>query len=149
MPEGKKADAIYCSKTCQKADYSALEKAGRLDLKRDRPPCQHCGKAIPAEAQANRIFCSVYCQRRGIYHRNKTARQRICVVCDAPYLASIETQQTCGKICSSEHKREKEPRPCKHCGAAMERPLPEKKFCNKRCQDRWHKAKRKDREKFV
>jgi len=123
---------------------SEVLKAGRLDDKRDRPPCQHCGGAIPAAAPAHRIFCSRHCQRRGIYHRNKAARQRACVVCDAPYLASIENQITCGWSCSGK-LRDPVARACLWCEAAIDRPRRDQLYCGKSCVQKASRARCKAR----
>lgn len=143
MPAGKRSDAMFCSKACQKVAYCALERAGRLEDKANRPPCQHCGGAIPAAAPAHTIYCGKPCQRRGIYHRQKAARQRTCVICGGAYLACIETQTTCSWKCGQASLRLAEPITCLHCGATITTPTRGQKFCNPRCQDRWHKAQRR------
>ena len=148
IPDHKRADAMYCSKACQKLAYSEIEKAGRLEDKANRPPCQHCGAAIPAEAMAFAIYCSVHCQRRGIYHKTIAARPlQTCPACGAGFRARSSTgvQTYCSAKCAQTHGQKGAAIDCQHCGTHIETPRRGQKFCNPRCQDRWHKAQRRTR----
>ena len=138
MPAGKRSDALFCSEACKGEDYRNLEKAQRLEAKANRPACQHCGCAIPAEAQARRMFCSKHCQKLGIYHRKKLARGRICVICHGAYLAADDGQKTCSLKCSLETKRLPDPIDCKQCSARIDAPLPKQVFCGRGCAIIWH-----------
>ena len=138
MPAGKRSDALFCSEACKGEDYRNLEKAQRLEAKANRPACQHCGCAIPAEAQARRVFCSKHCQKLGIYHRKKLARGRICIICHGAYLAADDGQKTCSLKCSLETKRLPDPIDCKQCCARIEAPLPKQVFCGRGCAIKWH-----------
>lgn len=138
MPAGKRSDALFCGQACKVTDYRNLEKAQRLEAKANRPPCQHCGEAIPTEAKAHRAYCSEHCQRRGIYHRKKLQRGRICVICHGAYLAADDGQKTCSLKCSFEIKRLPDPIACKHCGTTIDRPAQKQVFCCKGCAIIWN-----------
>lgn len=145
IPDTKRADAIYCCKACQQADYGAFVSAEIAKAKVGRS-CAWCCGPISDKALSRAIYCSKHCQRRGIY-RNRIAGRPVlpCAVCGVGFRATIPDQKTCSRKCAVEIRRETESRPCEQCGTVMVRPLPEKKFCNPRCQDRWHKAARREK----
>ena len=73
IPETKRVDAVFCCKRCKALHNMAVVRQGRLDDKRNRPPCLHCGAAIPVEALAFQRFCSATCRERARYERRKAA----------------------------------------------------------------------------
>ena len=56
-------------------DLYARRRQGRLDAKKNRPPCAECGTTIPLHKNATARFCSDLCQRRN-YDRRCAAKQR-------------------------------------------------------------------------
>ncbi|MBL3568873.1 hypothetical protein BV509_09135 [Rhodovulum sulfidophilum] len=143
IPGHKRADAVYCSKTCKNTDYGEILAAGRIDDKRDRAPCLHCGAPIPPEAPANRRFCSITCQRLARRVRDKAARVQTCPVCGKTFNASIPDQTCCSHACAAVYRREAGPRPCQCCGKEIPAPLPEQKWCSSRCRERAWKIRRR------
>lgn len=135
MPAKRKADSIYCSKTCSNAHYNGMEREARLEAKANRPPCQHCGKAIPAAAPANRIFCSIDCQRFARRVRDKAKQARDCEHCGKRYGPSIPDQKHCGRICAAAASR-LAPKPCGLCETIIPAPMPRQLWCSTTCRDR-------------
>lgn len=143
LAEDKRADALFCNERCQRADSLATHKQGRLDDKRNRPPCRHCGAAIPASADGRRAFCNVTCQRLARHAADTAARPRTCPVCGSGFLACRPDQACCSLACASERRRLDAPRTCEGCGAEIARPLPEQRFCRQQCQtNTWRRRKR-------
>lgn len=145
MPARKTARAMFCGVACRNADYRKLQAAAVLEAKANRTPCGHCGAAIPTGARADQIFCNIHCQRRGIYHRKKAARQRTCEICDVPYLAAADGQRTCSLKCAVEIRRRPDPIACKQCGATIDAPLLRQIFCGRGCNTIWHNRAKADR----
>ena len=147
IPDRKRADAMFCSNTCQKLAYSEIEKAGRLEDKANRPPCQHCGAAIPAEAPAYAVFCSLSCQRKARYLRDIAKRPlQTCPACGGGFKArnSDGKQTYCSAKCAQDHGIKAEAAiDCLQCGVHIATPRFGQKFCTKLCRNRWHRAQRK------
>lgn len=102
---GKRANAIFCSRACQQADYKAMERAETLAAKAGRPPCQHCGAPIPATARAHAIFCSRACKIGASVAADKGRRLaskagRHCAECGKPMDPAQKSNAIyCGKPC--------------------------------------------------
>lgn len=141
LPETKRAHAEYCSRTCSKAAYVVIEKQGRLDDKRNRPPCQCCGKPIPVEARKGQVFCSLLCQRRARRRRNQIPKT--CVVCGVGFMADWEKQRCCSHACAMEARRLDQPRVCGCCGTVIARPVREQLYCSPRCTLKVSRARKK------
>ncbi len=102
LPERKRSDAMFCNRTCAMAEYGALERAARLEEKRNRPPCEWCGAPIPAEASLKKKFCNLSCQMRAFRRKAKAAQPaRTCPECGGGFQASYPKQTWCGKSCSA------------------------------------------------
>jgi predicted nucleic acid-binding Zn ribbon protein len=122
-------------------DTLRVEREGRLHDKRNRPPCQHCGKPIPTEALATRRFCSDQCSQRGRRAAERDARPvQTCPICGTGFKATIPRQKTCGWQCGVEMRRAP-PRPCDHCGTIIDRPMRDQRFCTPHCRVNAYKAR--------
>jgi hypothetical protein len=147
IPDSRRDDAMYCSPECKRADYGAIVRRGRLEDKADRPPCRGCGALIPPEAPAHREFCTTACQRRAAYRAEIEARPaQTCPACGGTFHPTIAGQTWCSHACANRSIGKDGPRPCKGCGETMPSPRTTQKFCTPRCQKRWHRANRRERQ---
>jgi hypothetical protein len=138
---------MYCGKACQKAAYGALLSAGLLEDKANRPPCEGCGAPIAPERFVTARFCCKACHRRWRYRQTVAAHPvQTCEGCGAEFrpVRLDQGQRFCGHQCANTHgRRQAHPIDCKHCGTTIATPRRGQKFCNSRCQDRWHKAEKR------
>jgi len=61
IPDHKRIDAMVCGSTCRHKLRKRLEREARLEARDNRPPCLHCGAAMPAEKSPLAKFCSTAC----------------------------------------------------------------------------------------
>jgi hypothetical protein len=108
---GRRANVLYCSPTCQQAEYKAMERAESLKAKADRPPCQNCGAPIPATARAHAIYCNRACKVAADVAADKAARLaskagRCCAECGTAMPAAMKSCAIfCGKPCKKRAAR--------------------------------------------
>lgn len=131
LAAGARVDREWCSPACYNTHYHQLEKAARLEAKRDRPPCAHCGGPVAPEKPACAVYCSLLCARRTNYLRRMEHRH--CALCGGEYLACHARQRYCGTACADRAKRRHQPRPCAQCGATFTPRQPAAKYCTRRC----------------
>lgn len=146
IPDHKRIDAMYCSQVCCKADYGELLRAGLLADKANRPPCEGCGAPIDPARFVTTRFCCSECHRRWIYRQTIEARPvQTCEGCGAEFRPTRHdaVQRYCSRKCSNTIGRLEPARPCDQCGTVMDTPRLGQKFCNKLCQGRFHKAKKR------
>lgn len=74
IPDAKRADAIFCGRRCQNAEYGATRRQALIEDKANRPPCGYCGATIPPEADIARRFCDHACGQRARRAAEKAAR---------------------------------------------------------------------------
>lgn len=145
IPDHKRASAMFCSKRCSVASSNAAIAAARLEAKAGRW-CEWCGDPIPARLKIGARFCCVPCQRQARYHAEIEARPvQTCPVCGGGFrpVRHDDRQTYCSRQCAQETYRITGPINCTHCGTTIATPRRGQKFCNSRCQDRWHEAKRR------
>ena len=65
----------FCSKKCLNLNYRAMERAAKVEERRNRPPCRVCGKPIEAERQGRLSYCGQPCRSRW-HGRIKLERKR-------------------------------------------------------------------------
>ena len=142
IPDHKRAHAMFCSRACKRAEWLHVDRQGRLDDKRNRPPCLHCGGAIPPEATAKRIFCSLACQRKHLYRRRVEANPaKTCPSCGTRFHPTQPEYQTCSPACARVQQIEP-PRPCERCGTVIEKPGRGRRFCSNACSLAARRARR-------
>lgn len=140
--EGKRADAIYCSRKCAIDHYHQLEKDARLEAKQGRI-CVVCVGAIdPAKRDKVTIYCSITCQR--VVTNNKAAGRypKTCEHCGTDFNAHHRHQRFCSQWCRGQGDiRKHHPKPCDWCGTKF---LPRRAaahFCCSKCAARHRVSK--------
>lgn len=107
IPEGKRSDALHCSRKCTTAHVNHLIKLATLEKKAKRSPCLVCGAAITAATNGNRRYCSVRCRGKMAYSK-RVGRQnhpKPCEHCRTWFNAYYPHQRFCSVWC----KANKEP----------------------------------------
>ncbi len=136
LPDGPRAEVReWCGKECYMRAYHDLDKQARLDAKRDRPPCQVCGKPIPPEKISTARYCSLTCQRVRVKARYRLQFPRLCEHCGKPFCAHHDDQRFCSVWCNAQTTfRKHQPRPCQWCGKMIENPRrAAAKYCCSTC----------------
>lgn len=143
LPSGPYAEVRqWCSQACYMEWYHGLDKEARLEAKRDRPPCQQCGTAVPIHKDRRAIYCSVQCQQKGGRAARRLNHARLCENCGKPYLGHNAAQRFCCNWCRAQVDfRRHQPRPCEWCGTMIENPRrAAAKYCCSKCAARAREA---------
>lgn len=136
LPEGARISQDYCSRKCYMTEYRELEKQGRLDAKRNRPPCAWCGTKMPPERPGHAIYCSKKCNRLA------NSVTKTCPRCGSEFRGQSR-QVHCSIFCARQTtKRIHKPRPCAWCGKMITRPHRHTKYCSWRCSGKVSADKR-------
>ncbi len=146
LPSGPYAEVRqWCGAKCYNDHYHALEKAARLDAKRDRPPCKQCGGPVAIEKDRRAVYCSMQCQRKGGRAEWRLRLARICEHCRKPYVPNTKDQRFCGQWCRAQVDfRKHQPRPCEWCGTMIANPRrAAAKYCCSTCAARAREAARR------
>ena len=101
IPDTRRADAVFCSRTCSKAAYGAFVSAEIAKAKAGRC-CEWCSGPMPAGFTSRRQFCTVTCQRQARRAKQKAARPlQTCPACGTEFRATIPGQTWCSRACST------------------------------------------------
>lgn len=108
---GRYAHALYCNATCQQREYKAFLRAETLRDKAGRPPCRHCGAAMPVVMRAHAAFCSRACKIAADVAIDKATRLaskagRHCAECGEVMPAAMKSYAIfCGRPCKKRAAR--------------------------------------------
>lgn len=120
--DGHSSRRKFCSRKCYNLNYRGLERAAKLEARRNRPPCKGCGAKMEPTARDTTIFCTVKCQEkwRGKERVRKRNEARIEARRDRP--------------------------PCRCCGGVIGPTLRTGTFlCSVPCRKKWRQEHRPSR----